>query len=292
MKDIAIPATVEEYQTDILDRALPDPLITENDFYRRAVGWVMDTKTPLLYEQTHPDEYTNLSINFNWLLLRDYKDTPLGPPETIHSLYALHEFTHMTHWLPTRLSEVSAEEYADQFTRSEYRASNETEILAHYRIPELRDIVFNGMTLAVDLMKQRGIPQPSSVLLGKIRPLLIEHDDFDHLVGNDPEAQAQLARIKHFSGNREWAINHYREIRHSFLDSTLPVGVGLTDTAYEPTIEAYNPAPDQAHYESNVIANVRMAYSMCEQPIPSLTTFNDAIAAAKDLEGHHALVRN
>lgn len=290
MKDIAIPATVEEYQADMLDRALPDPLITENDFYRRMVGWVMDTKTPLLYEQTHPDEYANLSINFNWLLLRDYQDTPLGPPETIHSLYALHEFAHMTHWLPTRLSEVSAEEYADQFTRSEYRASNETEILAHYRIPELRDMVFRGTVLAVDLMKQQGIPQPSSALLGKIRPLLIEHNDFDHLIGDNPQAQAQLARIKHYGGNREWAASHYHRIRDSFLDSTLPVGVGLTDTEYESTIEAYNPAPDQKRYESNVIANVRMAYGMCELPAPSLNTFNDAIAAAKDLEGQHALI--
>lgn len=292
MKNIAIPTTVEEYQDDLLERAFPDPLIVDNDFYRRMVGWVMDVKAPLLYEQTHPEEYANFSINFNWLLLRDYQDTPLGPPETVHTLYATHEFTHMTNWLPTRLGEISAEEYADQFTRSEYRASNESEILVHYRIPELRELVFSGMTLAVDLMKQRHIPQPSSALLGKIRPLLIEHNDFDHLAGDDPAVRSQLARIKHYNGNREWSASHYRKIRSSFLDKSLPRGTGLIDTEYERVVESYEPTPDQARYESNVIDNVRMAYGMCDLSIPTLTTFNDARAAARDLEGQDALIRN
>lgn len=292
MKNIVIPPTAEEYQADLMDRAFPDEMITNNDFYRRMIGWVVDNKTPLLYEQTDAQEYTNFSINFNWLLVRDYSNTELGPTKTVQSLYALHEHVHMTNWLPTRLGEISVAEYADQFTRSEYRASNESEILAHYRIPELREMVFNGTTLAVDLMKQRGITQPSSALLGKIRPLLIEHKDFDHLMGSDPNAQEQLARIKQYDGNREWAGRHYQKIRDSFLDPSLPLGKGLTDTEYEPVIEAYEPYLSQQQYESNVTTNVRMAYGMCDLPIPHVTNFSDAVAAAYELEGHHALVRN
>jgi hypothetical protein len=165
MRNIYIPKMVEEYQHDISERAFPEPLITVNDFYRRLIGWVNDNRSPLLYEQDHPDEYTNLSINFNWLLLRDYSETQLGRPETILAMYALHEYSHMTNWLPTRLSEIPAGEYADQFARSEYRASNETEIQIHYRIPELRKEVFPNMTIAADIMKRRGIEQQSSALL-------------------------------------------------------------------------------------------------------------------------------
>src|ERR1700691_1301568 len=129
MKNLEIPETAEAYQTDMMERAFPDERIAQNDFYRRLIGWVVHNRTPLLYEQTHPDEYTNFSINFNWLLLRDYAGTELGESATVSSLYALHEFAHMTHRLPTRLDTISPGEYAEQFTGSEYRASNETEIL-------------------------------------------------------------------------------------------------------------------------------------------------------------------
>ena len=68
-------------------RGLPDVEIRDHPFYRRLIGWVLDVRSPLLYEQDHPDEYTNLSINFNWLLLRDYRQTRLGPAETILTMY-------------------------------------------------------------------------------------------------------------------------------------------------------------------------------------------------------------
>lgn len=291
MKNIYIPPTVEAYQQDIMERAFPEPLITGNDFYRRLIGWVIDNRTPLLYEQDHTDEYANLSINFNWLLLRDYSETKLGRPETILAMYALHEGTHMTNWLPTRLNEITASEYADQFTRSEYRASNETEINIHYRIPELREKVFPNMKIAVDIMKERGIPQQSSALLGKVRPLLVEHNDFDHLVGDDDEAKNALARLKQYNGNRRWSAEHFTEIQEFFMDDTLPQGNGLTDTEYEDVIANYEPHLTQEQYEQNVTRNVRMAFGMCGLAIPKLNgSIEEAIEAAKTLEGRHALV--
>lgn len=293
MKHISIPETVDEYQEDLMERAFPDERIANNDFYRRMIGWVIDNRTPLLYQQSHPDEYANLSINFNWLLARDYSQTQLGPPATIQTLYALHEFAHMTNWLPTRLGEISMGEYADQFARSEYRASNESEILVHYRVPELRQTVFQGMTIAFDLMRQRNIDQPSSVLLGKVRSIIIEHDELDGhigLLGDGPEAQQEIARMKQFNGNREWAGKHFQAIRGLFSDPTLPLGNGLTDTEYEPVITDYQPGLSQERYESNVIRNVRLAHGMCRLPIPLLTSFNDAVQAASELEGRNALV--
>lgn len=291
MKNIYIPPTVEEYQHDIAERAFPDSRITDNDYYRRLVGWVNDVRTPLLYEQDHTDEYANLSINFNWLLLRNYENTKLGRPTTILTMYALHEYTHMTNWLPTRLNEITPSEYADQFTRSEYRASNESEILLHYRIPELRQELFPNMKIAVDIMKERGIPQQSSALLGKIRPILVEHDEMDFLLGGDPEATDAIARLKQFNGNRTWSAEHFREIQPYFMDDTLPQGNGLTDTEYEDVIAKYEPGLTQEQYERNVSRNVRMAFGMCGLAIPKLNgDIHEAIAAAKELEGRHALV--
>ena len=68
MKNIMIPERIDDYVVDLHERALPDRQLVAADFYRRLVGWIIDTRTPLLYEQDHEDEYTNFSINFNWLL--------------------------------------------------------------------------------------------------------------------------------------------------------------------------------------------------------------------------------
>lgn len=290
MKNIIIPETAETHQADLLQRAFPDQTIAQNDFYRRMIGWIIDNRTPVLYEQTHSDETANLSINFNWLLLRDYEGTNLGSPDTMLSLYSLHEFAHMTHWLPTNLGKVAAGQYAEQFTGSEYRASNESEILAHYRMPGLRAQVFPGVRIAVDILKEQGIEQPPSQLLNKVRALLVEHSDFDHMVGDDPDAQAQLARLKSYGGNRQWAAAHYEAIRDRFNDPDLPLGHGLTDAEYEPILSAYEPSLSQEQYQTNIIRNVRFAYAMCGLEVPLITSFTQARELAAALEGRHALI--
>lgn len=290
MRNIYIPETVEQYHQDIAERAFPDERIRNNDFYRRLIGWVAVNRTPLLYEQDHPDEYTNLSINFNWLLLRDYSRTKLGRPATILSMYALHEYAHMTHWLPTRLNEISADEYSEQFAKSEYRASNETEISLHYRMPELRADVFPGIKIAADIMKERGIPQLPAELLDKIRPILIEHDELDPLLGNDPDVVQTLQRMKQFNGNHRWSHDHFLAIQPYFTDDSLPQGQGLINKEYESVISQYDGVLTQADYEQNVIRNVRFAYGMVGDAIPTIDTFNEARDRAEDLEGRYALV--
>ncbi len=290
MRNINIPRTVEQYNADIAERAFPDEQIRNNDFYRRLIGWVAVNRTPLLYEQDHSDEYSNLSINFNWLLLRDYSRTTLGRPETILTMYALHEYAHMTNWLPTRLNEVSAEQYSDEFARSEYRASNETEILIHYRMPELREKVFPGMKISADIMKERGIPQLPSDLLNKIRPILIEHDELDPFLGDDPDVVTALQRMKKFNGNHRWSQDHFNQIRRFFTDESLPQGQGLIDKEYESVISKYDRSLTQEDYERNVIRNVRFAFGMCGESIPPIGTFEEARERAKELEGRYALV--
>lgn len=292
MKNIFIPETVGEYREDLTERALPEPEITGNDFYGRLIGWAIDNRAPLLYEQDHPNEYGNLSINFNWLLLRDYKDSKLGPPDTILAMYSLHELAHMTHWLPTRLDELSAGEYAEQFARSEYRASNETEVLLHYRVPELRERVFQGMRIAVDIMKERGIQQPSAARLGNLRPLFVEDDILDGFFGDKPEDIAIGTRLKHYNGNRNWAKERFDAIWPYFQDESLPQGGGLTNDEYEPTIANYEPRLSQPEYEGNVIRNVRLGYAMCGLKVPLITSFSGAIEAAKNLEGEHAIIQS
>jgi hypothetical protein len=290
MRGIRIFPTAEEYVENFLARGLPEESIRANDFYRRLIGWVLDQRSPLLYEQDHPDEYTNLSINFNWLLLRNYAQTKLGPPQTILSMYVLHELAHMTHWLPTRFDELSAGEYADQFTRSEYRASNETEILIHFRIPSLRATVFTDQRIVSDVLRERGIAQPDMNRLCNLRPLFVEDTVLDGFFSG-PDADI-AARFKRYAGNREWARSRFGSIRQYFTELDLPQGSGLTNAEYEDVLRTYEPSLTQAQYEQNMITNVRFGYAMCGLAIPLLSSFSDAQAAAKDLEGQHAIVQS
>lgn len=291
MKHIIIPKTVQEYQADILKRAFPEPLITNNNFYRRLIGWVIDNRTPLLYEGDHDSEYTNFSINFNWLLLRDYQRTKIGQPHTILAMYALHEFTHMTYWLPTRLSEISAAQYGDEFSESEYRASNETEILLHYRIPELRSHVLQNTKIVFDILKEQGIEQPSMIRLCNLRPVLIEDTILDRIFGDNPENLALMASLKRFNGNRIWATARYNAIKPSFSDPVFPLGYGLTHTEYEDVLTHYTPQLTQEQYEQNIIRNVKLGFAMCGLTVPAITSFGQARKAAKELEGKHAVVQ-
>lgn len=292
MKNIIIPKTVEEYNKDVLARALPEPLIQENDFYKRLIGWVIDHRTPILYTGDHASEYANFSINFNWLLLRDYSHTTIGAPNTILAMYALHEFTHMTYWLPTRLNELSAAQYADEFTESEYRASNETEILLHYRIPKLRARVFQDKRIVFDILKAQKVEQPSMQRLCNLRPVLIEDTILDTLFGHDPEDLAVMAGLKRFNGNRQWATERFAVIAPYFNASQLPLGSGLTHTEYEEVLGSYEPSLTQEQYEKNIIRNVGLGFAMCGLKLPKIASFNEAIAAAKTLEGHHAIVQD
>jgi hypothetical protein len=290
MRGIRIFPTAAEYVEDFLTRGLPEESIRTNDFYRRLIGWVIDQRSPLLYEQDHPDEYTNLSINFNWLLLRNYAQTKLGPPTTILSMYVLHELAHMTHWLPTRFDELSAGEYADQFTRSEYRASNETEILIHFRIPSLRATVFTDQRIVSDVLQDRGIEQPDMNRLCNLRPLFVEDHVLDgFFTGQDADI---AARFKRYAGNREWARARFGAIREYFSTIDLPQGSGLTNAEYEDVLRTYEPSLSQERYEQNMIANVRFGYAMCGLSVPLLHSLSDARAAAADLEGQHAIVQS
>lgn len=290
MRNISIPPTPEAYREEISAQAFPDSTLTDHPFYQGLISWVSDNHTPLLYEQTHPDEYTNFSINFNWLLLRDYAKTELGEPDTIQTMYALHEFAHMTFPLPTNLDQITPEEYAEAFTESEYRASNETEIAIHYRIPDLRSMILAGTRTIIDTLRDHKIPELEPDALADFRATVIETNALDDLFATPDDAPV-LNRLKSYTGNRPWARHRYDILRPLVAGLDLPRATGLSNKGYN-SLAAYSSQMDQQTYESHIIRNVRYGYIMCGLMPPSdIKTLSDAAAAvAEDLEGNHAIV--
>lgn len=288
MKSIVIPNTVDEYREQLLAKAFPDERICGDEFYRKLIEWIIAHRTPILYEQTHSDEYTNFSINFNWLLLRDYSSTSLGPEKLILSMYSLHEFSHMTHWLPTNLATITPGEYAECFTGSEYIASNESEILIHYRLPSLRSELFAGQKIFFDTLIEAGTPQPTASKLYDIRAVIVEGDVLDNVLFPLKNDKPILERFKYYSGNRAWARARYQQIKPHC--TTTPQSFGLTKVEYEEVIQSYEGKCTQSEYETNMIRNVQLGHAMCGLQAPRIETLAQAQAAAQKLEGHHAVI--
>jgi hypothetical protein len=288
MKNIKIPKKAEEYRADVYARAFPDGRIPADGFYKNLIDWILDHRTPILYEQTDPSEYTNFSINFNWLLLRDYKDTKLGPQPLILSMYCLHEFSHMTHWLPTNLRDMTPGEYAEFFTQSEYIASNETEILIHYRIPGLRKELFPGTKIFYDTLIEAMTPMPTVSNLYDMRSILVEGHVLDSVLFPDADDKPILERFKYYSGNRPWARSRFTRIQPFFGDT--PQSFGLTKAEYEEVITNYISSFNQQRYEANMIRNIKLGYVMCGKEAPSIESFDEAVEYAEKLSGSVAIV--
>jgi hypothetical protein len=288
MKNILLPETVEQYKQELHARAFPDVRIYDNPFYKKLIDWVIDNCTPVLYEQTDASEYTNFSINCNWLLRRDYTETKLGDAALLLTMYSLHEFAHMTHWLPTNMRDMTAGEYAERFTESEYIASNETEILIHYRMPELRSELFPGTKIFYDTMRAAQTPQPTMAALYDIRSVIVEGRVLDPILFPAPDDQPILERFKYYNGNRDWARGRFERIKHNFTET--PQSSGLTKTEYEHVIEGYQGQLTQANYEAHMIRNVKLGFAMCGLVIPEIASFGDAQREANKLDQKVALV--
>ena len=165
----------------------------------------MDAKAPVFYRQTDPSEYANFSAYYNWVLRRDgYSDV------TRESMYFLHDFVHMVFDYPYDMTAVSRQEFEETVITNEYAASNETEILAHYRIAGLRG--FLPQRIFFDTLWERGVcNRPSAWELLQVRRQLIETNNLDFLFP-DPKDKPVLAQLKSYNGNRAWCKTRFEQV--------------------------------------------------------------------------------
>lgn len=284
MRAITFFPHYDDYARWALNDLFPDPDVPGDPYNRLLVGWVIQNKSPLFYSNTHDAETGNYSNFYNWVGLRD--DDRYDNP-TVRSLYLLHELAHIVVEAPHDLSAVTANEYAEATVASEYVASNETELLVHWRNPSLRRRILPGTEILWDVLSgDLGWDKPDAASLYGFRAALIETDTLDPLVFAGRPGLRSF--FKRFAGNRPWAAAHHT-LASRYLNR--PSGrrfPGLHPLVYERQIEAWQPDPDparrQARYEANVLANARigvMAAGGAQLP----RSFHDVPGALADLEG-------
>jgi hypothetical protein len=282
MKDIILIPTAREYDDFVL--GLFHPLILETPFYRKLIRFVVQCKAPIFYRQSDPSEHANFSLYYNFILIRESYANPV-----LRAMYFLHEFVHSLFYYPHDMTSVARDEFDRTVIEGEYAASNETEILAHYRVSGLREQVFQDRRIFFDVLRERGTPQPHATDLLFLRKGLIETDHLDaFFFGADPRNEPVKALLKSYRGNGAWCKKRFEEtlrLRNP-QEYFYPF---LTPANYERTILHFPDEPPderrrQDDYERIVLMNVRLMFELHGFTDPP-RTFADCKDAVRRLEG-------
>lgn len=257
MRDLRVFPTKREYEQYVYGELVAEPLIAEHPFYRRLIQFVLDGKAPLFYRQSDATEFRNFSAYYHFVLDRETYTSA-----TLRSMYFLHDFTHMLFYYPHDVSAVTQEEFDEAVILSEYAASNETEVLIHYRIPALREKVFQDRRILFDLLRERGVvTQPPVHSLLHLRKTLIERDVLDPFFFHDPRDATVRETLKSYAGNGAWCKHRMREIRR-LQNPTEYFYRFLTPANYERVLSTYESAATQESYETVTLRNVRLAFEL------------------------------
>lgn len=282
MREISFFERVEDYRDFLFEEIFREPLIREHPFYRNLIGFVADERSPLFYRISDPSEHFGFSGSYHFMTRRESYSSPAH-----ESLFFLHDFTHILFAYPHRLHDpaenwhVTEAQFTEMFFYQERIASNESEILVHYRIPELREKIFPDRRLYIDVLRERQVPKLDPQALLEMRTLLCTEPWLDELLLADESEIAwwfqRWARL-----TPKWCAERYRALRDvevPFFDWRW-----LDGREYEQQIAAYSPRYEQSLYERNILRNLQMAYALCDLP-DAPCHFNDCREAVDRLEG-------
>ena len=276
MKNIQLFKQKAAYEEFVYSEIFKDEKIKAHPFYQNLIQFVLDAKAPVFYEQTDASEYANFSSYCNWVLRRAGYTNP-----TMESMYFLHDFAHMMFDYPYDLTSVSEDEFEATVITNEYAASNETEILAHYRVPGLREYVLQDRRIFYDTLKDMGVAQPTMHQLLAMRRTLIETSVLDFLFSK-PEDAPVIAQLKSYSGNKAWCKTRFSQVVD--LNPTEYFFWTLRPLNYERVLINYQSTSTQENYERTVLKTVRiMCAVMRLRRLPA--SFQECFEVVGDLEG-------
>lgn len=268
--------TKADYRDFVFSEIFKAPEVAGHPFYRRLIDFVIDQRSPLFHGQSDESEWFSFSTTYHFQLIRPGYTDP-----AFETLYFLHDFCHLLFEYPHDLRGVSEDRFIGLIGAQEYAASNESEILVHYRAPGIREQVLRDRRILFDVLRERGLPQPSACELYRFREQLIESDWFSDLVlGEEPDLQAWFRR---FRGNDDWARDRYRLLRgHAPMPER--DWRWLTPANYETVLAGYEREYGEERWRQNTLCNLQMAYALLGLDDPP-REFADGAAAAERLEG-------
>lgn len=285
MRDLEFSTDQREYEARMWETVFTEPWVAGTPFYRNLVNYVMDHRSPIFYTVSDAAEHFAFSGAYYFETRRTRY-----PNKTREQLFWLHDFTHMLFPYAHDVYEVPESLFLDDFWYQERIASSETEIMAYYRVPGLREKVFPDEKLWYDVIRERGWakpfpgaktrpdwpryrgdqkPMPDEFLKYRIR---VQMEDFfgDHELGDHPEILKFVQQWRRLTP--KWISKRYRSVAGMRIEAPQH-DRNFTAGNYEGRISGYSgkgmrgdQRTRQERYERNIMANVRMAYDLLEWP--------------------------
>jgi hypothetical protein len=201
----------------------------------------------------------------------------------IRDMFFMHDFVHMIFDNPLQVHGLTFEYFSEIVNTNEWVASNETETLTYYRIPQMRE---NSLpyTIMFDLLQSSGYehaPTPE-FLLNLRKSIMFENSDGG--MGSHPDASNVFSYLRKFKENNAlWCklwYEHFPKISKPYAERRLCLPL-LT---YEEILLNYKTLNSEERYQKNILLNIRTALEMVgETDLPN--TFAACEQAVKHLEG-------
>lgn len=277
MRDLEFFETKAEYEDHIWSSVFTEPWVRECDFYRKLITFIIDHRAPIFYTVSDKDEHFAFSGAYYFETRRQRY-----PDRTREQLFWLHDFTHMLFPYAHDVYEISGKDFLDQFWYQERIASTETEVLAYYRVPHLRERVFPDEKLWYDVIRERGWhdpytateydnkfvtpgnlkPNPATFLDYRIR-VQMEDDFGQQELGDYPEILKFVTSWRNLTPR--WVNKRYASVAGLRVEQ-FPYDQRFDAHNYEARILAYDEEnrPGEEQYQALVKANVRMAYDLLQ----------------------------
>jgi hypothetical protein len=279
MRDLEFFERQADYENHIWETVFTEPWVHETPFYRNLVNFIIDHRTPIFYTVSDAAEHFAFSGAYYFETRRQRY-----PNKTREQLFWLHDFTHMLFPYAHDVYETPERLFLEEFWYQERIASSETEVMAYYRVPGLREMVFPDEKLWYDVIRERGWAEPHPgaknriPISGDTKPdaekfrqyrIRVQMDDEfgEQELGDYQEILAFVEKWRWLTPR--WISKRYKSVAGMRIE-TPQYDRNFWAWDYETRIASYDQdrripaAIRQDNYERNIMANVRMAYDLLQ----------------------------
>lgn len=256
MKNIRTFKSPREMRDFIYGELIVTPSIQQHPLYHALIEFIIHERAPIFFSPTESVEYAHFTPYFNFYLLREAYNN-----DVVKSLYYMHDFVHALFQYPLPPNSLPFSAFLRRACDIEYIASNETEALVYYRLPELRAHTFVHPILYDVLSK--AVPQiPSVDFLYQTRRNWIERKISPPSFTTTPEWSRVSSTLAGYAeSNSAWA-----KIWHDGFPrctaSQHPTRY-LALTGYEAKLMSYVPTRSTKSFNQLQMANLELAYELC-----------------------------
>lgn len=247
--------TVDQYEYFVWNEVFKTDIIRQHPFYSKLIRWVINNRTPAFFEASSDWEFAHFSQYFGLCLMRKY-DNPV-----VNDMYYLHDFAHMLFYYPMFPQSMSFESFARLAIETEYVASNETEILAYKRTPNLRSLLLQDQTILYDLLERLHYNQWSPASLLELRKGLASSSAIWALFNQYADEAESIRRYMfHVKTNWMWCSLWYSEVPYIHAKPFWTENSGyLSLENYGWAIKTSELKPmDQPTYAYQILSNMRV----------------------------------